>query len=73
MRIFVPHLSSKGILTHKRILIINVLYTHNTLLHREIILHTSGTMGGGGGVRGFAAEYSEIDFLEFEGEWWGLD
>ena len=42
-------------------------------MHRQIILHTSGTMGGGGGVECFASEYSEIDFLEFEGEWWGLD
>lgn len=27
----------------------------------------------GGGVECFASVYSEIDFLEFEGEWWGLD
>lgn len=26
-----------------------------------------------GGVECFASEYSEIDFFEFEGEWWGLD
>lgn len=72
MRIFVPHLSSKGILTHKRILIINVLYTHNTLPYRQIIPHPL-KLWQGGGVECFASEYSEIDFLEFEGEWWGLD
>ena len=26
-----------------------------------------------GGVECFASEYSEIDFLEFEGKWRGLD
>lgn len=30
MRIFVPRLSPEGILTRKHILIIKVLYTHNT-------------------------------------------